>query len=353
VEVVGGGNADAIGFARDGDDAVGVVARIRGGRFVGKDQRFLENLSGESDGDVLAAFMVRHYLKSDVKATRVLLPFEVSDLDDLTQLLSPTRIRIPHRGKDRDLVDLADQNARHLMESFKIESFETTERAEDPVYALGRDLGLTAVPRSMACIDISTSQGMDTVGSLVWFEAGRPKKSEYRRYRIKGEQQNDFAAVAEVVDRFLRRRTDENKPLPDLLLIDGGKGQLSAARTAAAPYEVKTEFASIAKKEEEIYRASVPEPIRLSRSAPSLRLVQRMRDEAHRFAVEYNRNTRKKRTFASDLLNIPGVGPVRRRRLLERFGSLAGIKLATAAEIATIEGFSEVTAAKILDYLKE
>ena len=115
------------------------------------------------------------------------------------------------------------------MESFLIESFEADERVSDPVYALGRDLGLNVVPRSMTCIDISTNQGKDTVGSLVWFEAGRPRKSEYRRFRIKGEQQNDFAAIAEVMERYLTRRVTEGKELPDLMIIDGGKGQLSAA----------------------------------------------------------------------------------------------------------------------------
>src|SRR5204863_1325916 len=162
---------------------------------------------------------------------------------------------VPQRGTFAKLAQLADQNARHLLDSLKIESFDIDERSADPVFALGRDLGLAAVPRSFVCIDVSTNQGRDTVGSLVWFEAGRPRKAEYRRYRIKGpQQQDDFAAIHEVVARFLRRRLDEAKPLPDLVVIDGGKGQLSAA--AAAAQEAGCEslpLASLAKREELVF----------------------------------------------------------------------------------------------------
>ena len=140
---------------------------------------------------------------------------------------------MPQRGTAHRWLELADHNARHLLESLRIESFETEERAEDPVYALGRDLGLSVVPRSLVCVDISHNQGRDTVGSLVWFEAGRPKKSEYRKFKIQGlGQQDDFAAIHEVITRYLTRRRDEALPLPDLIVIDGGKGQLNAALDA-------------------------------------------------------------------------------------------------------------------------
>ena len=352
VEIVGAGDADAIGFARDDDDAVCVLLRIRGGKVVGRDHRFLNNLEESDDADVLSAFMVRHYLKSEQRATRLLLPFPPSDTEELDELLNNT-MTVPMRGKLKTLVDLADQNARHLMESFQIESFVSDERVEDPVYALGRDLGLTFVPRSMVCIDISTNQGKDTVGSLVWFEGGRPRKSEYRRFKIKGEkQQDDFAAIEEVVTRYLTRRRDEEKDFPDLIFIDGGKGQLGAAIKAAAETGVEVPLASIAKKEEEIFLPGNPRPVRLSRSAASLQLVQRIRDEAHRFAVEYNRKRRKQRTFESELLNVPGVGPNKRRDLLERFGSLAGVKLASIEELTSVPGISNKLAQRIMDHVK-
>jgi excinuclease ABC subunit C len=354
VQVVGGGNVDAVGYARDGDDAVGVVVRVRDGKVVGSQHRFLHNVADEADGEVLSAFLVRSYMGTEDRARRALLSFPPGDVELLENLLAGTDLAFPQRGVNRRLVDLADQNARHLMESFKIESFETDERAEDPVYALGRDLGLISLPRDFACVDISTSHGSDTVGSVVWFEAGRPKKSEYRKFRIKGEgQHDDFAAVHEVVTRYLSRRVDEAKPLPDLLVIDGGRGQLNAGRRALNELGLDNlPVASLAKREEEVFLPDRSESLHLSRRAPSLRLLQRARDEAHRFAVSYNRNRRRQRTLTSALLDIPGVGEIRRRRLLERFGSLAGVKLASAEEIATVPGFSEHLAERVLDHVR-
>jgi len=201
------------------------------------------------------------------------------------------------------------------------------------------------------------------VGSLVWFEAGRPKKAEYRKFKIKGAEDaaaegharpDDYAAVHEVVSRYVQRRLAEAKGLPDLMVIDGGKGQLGAAREAligsGAP---GLPVISLAKRDEEVFRPDHSEPIRLPRRSPSLRLLQRARDEAHRFAVAYSRRRRTARTVTSELLNIPGVGPSRRRALLERFGSLAGVRLASAAEIATVPGFSQTLAERILQHLSE
>lgn len=351
VEVVGGGDADAIGYARDGADAVGVIVRIRDGKVVGRQQRFLANLTDESDETVLTAFIVRYYFPEEERATRVMLPFVPADFEHMQELRPDSLWSIPQRGVGHRLVELADQNARHLMESLKIESLEADERVEDPVYALGRDLGLASVPRNLVCIDISTNQGRDTVGSLVWFEGGRPKKAEYRRFKIKGEhQQDDFAAIDEVVTRFVTRRVNENKVLPDLMVIDGGKGQLNAARKALSAIEAPDiPLASLAKREEEVFLPGNQQGIRLSRSAPSLKLLQRARDEAHRFAVTYNRKVRKERTLSSELLTVPGVGPSKRKALLDRFGSLAGVRLATVEEIASVPGLSPRLAERILN----
>jgi excinuclease ABC subunit C len=223
------------------------------------------------------------------------------------------------------------------------------------VYALGRDLGLSAVPRSLVCVDISHNQGRDTVGSLVWFEAGRPKKAEYRKFKIQGVgQHDDFAAIHEVLTRYLTRRRDEGKPLPDLIVIDGGKGQLNAALDAMAQVGVPPiPMVSLAKREEEVFLPGRPESLRLPRRSPSLRLLQRARDEAHRFGLAYNRKRRAQRTITSELLNIPGVGPNRRRQLLERFGSLAGVRSASVAELATVPGFSTRLAARIHSHLND
>ena len=354
VEVIGTGDADVVGYARDGDDAVGVLMRVREGRVVGREHRFLEGVEEEEDAAVLSAFLVRYYVPAESRARRVVVPFPPEDWDALRELLPEADWTVPQRGTAHRWLELADHNARHLLESLRIESFETEERAEDPVYALGRDLGLSVVPRSLVCVDISHNQGRDTVGSLVWFEAGRPKKSEYRKFRIQGlGQQDDFAAIHEVITRYLTRRRDEALPLPDLIVIDGGKGQLNAALDAMEKVGVgPIPMVSLAKREEEVFLPGRPESLRLSRRSPSLRLLQRARDEAHRFGLAYNRLRRTQRTITSELLNIPGVGPNRRRRLLERFGSLAGVKSASVAELATVPGFSTRLAERVLSHLQ-
>ncbi len=354
VEVIGTGDADAIGFARDGDDAVAVLIRVREGRVVGREHRFLEGVEEEADPAILSAFLVRYYVPAEARARRIVLPFPPGDWEPLRELLADSEWVVPQRGTAHRWLELADHNARHLLESLRIESFETEERAEDPVYALGRDLGLSSVPRSLVCIDISHNQGKDTVGSLVWFEAGRPRKSEYRKFKIEGPgQQDDFAAIQEVVTRYLTRRRDEQLAIPDLILIDGGKGQLNAALQAAEALGLSgLQFASLAKREEEVFLPGQPDCLQLSRRSPSLRLLQRMRDEAHRFGLAYNRTRRTKRTITSELLNIPGVGPGRRRLLLERFGSLAGVRSASVSELAGVPGFSTRLAQRVLEHLQ-
>lgn len=353
VEMTGSGDADAIGYARDGDDAVAVLIRVRDGRVIAREHRFLENLEEEPDEAVLAAFLVRYYLPTEGRTRRVVLPFAPADLGGLETLAPGVRWLVPLRGTAARWRELADQNARHLLESLRLESFETEERAEDPVYALGRDLGLTVIPRTMACVDISTNQGRDTVGSLVFFEGGRPRKAEYRKFRIKGvAQQDDYAAIHEVVTRYLTRRRDEGRPLPDLLVIDGGKGQLNAAVTAAVSLGLDgLPIVSLAKRDEEVFLPGRADPLRLPRRSPSLRLLQRARDEAHRFGLAYSRLRRSHRTITSELLAIPGVGPARRRALIERFGSLAGVRTASVAEIAAVAGFSSTLAERVRQHL--
>jgi excinuclease ABC subunit C len=331
-----------------------VLLRVRDGAVLGREHRFLEGLEEEADGAVLAAFLVRYYVPVEGRAKRLVIPFPPDDWDALRELLPGTDWNIPQRGTAHRWLELADQNARHLLESLRIESFETEERSEDPVYALGRDLGMSVVPRSLVCVDISHNQGRDTVGSLVWFEAGRPRKSEYRKFKIQGlGQQDDFAAIQEVLTRYLTRRRDEQLPMPDLIVIDGGKGQLNAALEVGESLGLgRIPMVSLAKREEEVFLPGQSESLRLSRRSPSLRLLQRARDEAHRFGLAYNRKRRTQRTITSELLNIPGVGPTRRRLLLDRFGSLAGVKSASVSELATVPGFSTRLAERVLSHLQ-
>jgi excinuclease ABC subunit C len=351
---VEGGDQDAVGFARDGDDACVVVLRVRGGKLVARDQRFLEHVEGESDGAILAAFLAGPYLVGVDRAAELLVPTDFDDRELLEQSLAATRIRIPQRGPRRELLDLAEQNARHLLEEFKLASSEAEERATNPVYELQRELGLTKVPRSLVCFDISTNHGTDTVASCVWFENGRPRRAEYRKFRVKTvEGTDDFASMREVIGRYFRRRVEEKKPLPDLVVVDGGRGQLSAAQQALAELPLDLPLASLAKKDEEIFIPSRLESIRLPRRSPALRLLQQARDEAHRFAITFNRVRRTARTVTSMLLELPGIGPKRRRALLSAFGSLEGVRGASPEAIAAVPGFSMASANRLLDALRE
>jgi excinuclease ABC subunit C len=202
----------------------------------------------------------------------------------------------------------------------------------------------------MVCFDISTTQGTDTVASCVWFENGRPKRAEYRKFKIATvEGTDDFASMREVVTRYFTRRLDEQKPLPDLVVVDGGKGQLSSAREALDGVGLgRLPTISLAKREEEIFIPGRSESLRLSKRSPALRMLQRMRDEAHRFAITYNRKRRSMRTVTSELLKIRGVGPEKRRALLNAFGSVQGVRDAGAESIAQLPGFSLASARRLL-----
>ena len=352
---VEGGDQDAVGFARDGDDACVVVLRIRSGKLVARDQRFLEHVEGETDGAILEAFLAGPYLIGTDRAPELLIPLDFEDRTLLEPSLGATKIRIPQRGPRRELLDLAEQNARHLLEEFKLASSEAEERATNPVYELQRELGLTKVPRSLVCFDISTNHGTDTVASCVWFENGRPRRAEYRKFRIKTvEGSDDFASMREVVGRYFRRRIEENKPLPDLVVVDGGRGQLSAAQQALSEIPgADLPLVSLAKKEEEVFIPGRLESLRLPRRSSALRLLQQARDEAHRFAITFNRVRRSARTVTSMLLELPGIGPKKRRALLSAFGSLEGVRGATAEAIAEIPGFSLASANRLLEALRE
>ena len=350
---VEGGDRDVIGYARDGDDACVTVLRIRGGKLLSREQRFLEHVEGEEDTDVLAIFLAGSYVSMQEKARQLLLPFDFPDRELIEQALPDSRILIPQRGPRRDLIALAEQNARHLLEELKLSSMEADERAGDPVYELGRELGLQRIPRSLVCFDISTTQGTDTVGSCVWFENARPKRSEYRKFKVKTvEGTDDFASIHEVVHRYFDRRIKDEKPLPDLIVIDGGKGQLSAAHAALDELGLADRpLISLAKREEETFVWGREEPLKLSRRSPALRLLQQARDEAHRFAVTYNRKRRSMRTVTSELLKVPGIGPVKRRQLLKEFGSVQGVRDAGEEAIAKLPGFNPDRARKLLESL--
>ena len=350
---VEGGDRDVVGYARDGDDASVALLRIRGGKLLAREHRFIENVEGEKDTAVLSVFLAGTYVPMQERARDLLVPFDFEDREILEESLGGTRIHVPQRGPRRELVELAEQNARHLLEELRLASGDAGVRASDPVYELGRELGLEKIPRSMVCFDISTTQGTDTVGACVWFENGRAKRGEYRKFKVKTvEGTDDFASMREVVTRYFQRRMNDEKPLPDLIVIDGGKGQLSAAHEALTGLNLADRpLISLAKREEEVFVWGRTEPIRMSRRSPALRMLQQLRDEAHRFAITYNRKRRTMRTVTSELLKVPGIGPVKRRRLIQEFGSVQGVRDAGEEAIAKVRGFNAQQARKLLETL--
>ena len=344
-----GGDRDVVGYARDGADACVTWLRIRGGKLLARDHQLLENIEDESDAAVLEAFLVGPYRIAAERTRELLVPFDMEDREVIEESLDGAKIHVPQRGPRRELVDLATQNARHLLEEARLTGEETEERAGDPIYELQRQLGLQRVPRAIVCFDISHAQGKDTVASCVWFQNGRPYRAEYRKFKVRDVQGiDDFASMNEVVTRYFRRRLDEGKSLPDLIVIDGGKGQLSAAQAALEPLNLGTlPMISLAKREEEIFLVGRSDSLRLPRRSPALRILQQARDEAHRFAITFQRKRRAMRTVTSELLRIPGIGERKRRQLLEAFGSLEGVRAASPEAIAALPGFSLKAAARI------
>lgn len=350
---VEGGDRDVVGFARDGDDACVTWMRIRAGKLLARDHQFFANIEDETDATVLEAFLVGPYRMGQERARELLVPFDLEERELVEESLDGAKIHIPQRGPRRELVDLATQNARHLLEEARLTGEETEERAGDPIYELQRQLGLQRVPRAIVCFDISHAQGTDTVASCVWFQNGRPYRAEYRKFKVRDVAGiDDFAAMGEVVTRYFRRRLDEGRMLPDLVVIDGGKGQLNAAHAALESLNLGAlPSISLAKREEEVFLVGRSESLRLPRRSPALRVLQQARDEAHRFAVTFQRKRRTTRTITSALLRIPGVGERKRRQLLEAFGSLEGVRMASPEAIAALPGFSLKSAQKIQSVL--
>jgi excinuclease ABC subunit C len=363
VQAVKGGDRDLLGIARDGERAAGVVLRVRRGALLGRDTLRMSGISDQDDGELLAALATRYYLGRgrEVAAElprEILLPGEFQDREVLEEILSEragrrVRLLVPARGEKRRLVELASSNARHVLEEDVGAGVAAGDPADRVLYELQERLGLKVVPRLIVCFDISHTQGAEVVASAVAFENGEPRKALYRHMRIRGEWGNDdYRSMAEAVERYVGRRLEDEEPLPELIVVDGGKGQLSTVVPVLEELNAgEVAVAALAKRDEEVFLPGRKEPIRLSRRDPALRLLQRLRNEAHRFAVAYNRKLRGKRTVRSQLGEIPGIGPSRQRSLLTRFGSVKAIREAGRDEVARVPGFSRVLAGRVLDYL--
>jgi excinuclease ABC subunit C len=349
------GHRDVFGLKRGAAGVVVLVFQVRSGRVVERVELGTDAATvGATEGEVLEAAIQQFYELRGVPP-EVHVPAEPDNRDALETWLSGRsgrRVRIvtPQRGEKRGLVDLANRNAGL---AYQNRFNPATASQYDALETLRGVLALPAVPRRIECFDISTIQGSETVASMVVCEDGRMKRSEYRKFRIRGlglgaggskergpaSVQDDFAAMHEVVHRRYRKLLEEGGPFPDLILIDGGKGQLSAAYAALEELGLANLVAvGIAKKEELIYVRDRQEPIAFAANDPALLLIQRIRDEAHRFAVTFHRRARAMRDLQSELDDVPGVGRRRRRALLTRFGSLAGVRRATREELAAAVG---------------
>ena len=365
VHRVQGGDQDVLALARDGEMAVAVALRIRRGLLLGRDTQRFSGAGGEEDAELLSVFSSRYYLGRGEEGTmdlprEVLLQEDFPDRSVLESVLGQkagraVHVRVPQRGEKRRLVELAGANARSALEDRVSVEAPGVDRADEDLFDLQDRLDLKVVPRVMLCFDISHIQGSETVASAVVFENGAPKKAEYRHMKIKGDWGNDdYRSMAEAVTRYFRRRLEEDHPLPDLVIIDGGKGQLNAALESLQGLDLpQVAVAALAKREEEVFLPGKPDPVVMARRTPALHLLQRIRDEAHRFAITYNRKLRTRRTLTSQLEAVPGIGPSRLTALLTHFGSVKGVKAASAEEISNLPGFNRTLALRILAYLKK
>lgn len=364
VQTIGGGDQDVVGMARDGPLTVASTLRVRDGVLIGRDTHTMTGGEEASAADLIARSLAHAYLSAGSRAIEqlpreILLPVDFADRGLFQDVLTEqagrkVRLRVPRRGAKAHLLDLAVTNARHTLDDRVRKGQGMQPGTDEVLYELQDFLRLKVVPRLIVCFDVSHTQGADTVASAVTFLNGEPHKTGYRHMRIRGGWGNDdYRSMAEAVARHFRRESRGEAPLPDLVVIDGGKGQLAAATEALEALGFgDIALAALAKREERVFVPGGRAGLRIPRTARSLHLLQRIRDEAHRFAVHYNRKLRSRRTVRSQLGDIPGIGPRRQQALLSRFGSLRGVKGASAAEIGRIPGFSEAMGVKILHYLK-
>jgi excinuclease ABC subunit C len=311
---------------------------MRDGRMVARREYVIEDVE-TFDAAVLAEVLKRVYAEEEVPA-RIMVELEPADLELLREWLGTMRgskpaIHVPQRGEKVELLAMAQENARLALER----KFEPARLNQAVLEGLQGFLGLAHLPRRIECFDISHGQGREVVASCVVFSDGLPDRQRYRRFKMANEQNDDFAHMAEVVTRRYQRLRNENQAFPDLVLIDGGLGQLHAAEAALAALGLdQLERASLAKKEELVFRPGSSEPLRIPKTSPVLQLLQRIRDEAHRFAITYHRNLRAKRTLQTELTQIPGIGPLTARKLLQGFGSVQAVREASQADLEASAG---------------
>jgi len=335
---------DIIGVAKDGKNCCAVVLKIRDGKMVKKEHYFLDNAETESFHVILSRFCTQYYtLREDVPQTVVLQ--DRPEDEELISALFKFSFHYPQRGDKRKLLEMAKNNAFLLVEEKKLAHLKTSQRTIFAVKELKDTLHLTHLPRRIAAFDVSNLFGEEAVASMVFFDNGKPKKNQYRRFRIKSVSGiDDYMMMHEAVTRYLTHLKDDGVLQPDLILIDGGKGQLSAAVRALSETEYSIPLYSIAKRLEEIFKPGQKEPIVIPKTSYALKLLQQIRDEAHRFAITYHKTLRDRKTDYSELDTIPGIGGKKKMLLLSYFGSVKKIRDATIQDLMLVPGISTKTA---------
>ena len=357
------GDVDVIGFALDGDRAAVQVFPLRDGRLIDRYSFHLENVEGQDTATVLEAFILEYYGSTPSVPPQIVVPAEAGETTAIAEFLSDRRgsrveVRVAERGEKRRLQGLATQNARLAIEHEEAAAERSRLRRVEALEELRECLNLEALPLRIECYDISNIQADSPVGSMVVFQDAVPKKAHYRKFGVRSLDAgpDDFSAMAEVVSRrFARLRDvadeeyDESfSSVPNLVVIDGGRGQLSAALGAMQAFDLpRVAVIALAKREEEVYVPDRTEPIVLSRHSPGLQLLQRIRDEAHRFALGFHRQRRDAKARESIFDELPGVGPARRRALLRHFGSAERFLAATQEELEGVPGIPARTARSI------
>ncbi|MBU2535968.1 MAG: excinuclease ABC subunit UvrC [Chloroflexota bacterium] len=358
------GEQDVIAFSQDGDQAYVQVFFIRNDKLTGRESFVMQGTQHEEPPQVMTGFIKQFYSSSPNIPPRLLLQYPVEDMAVLKEWLQGKRggrvdIQVPCRGSRKHMVDIVAENARQGLEQLKIRQIATPKELEAAIDEIEKELKLPNPPLRMEAYDISDIQGKAAVGSMVVFEKGKSKPAHYRRFRIKTVSgADDYAMLQEVLRRrFKHIGAETSLPdawaiVPDLVLIDGGKGQLNAALSAMGELGVTSvPVASLAKENEEIYVPKRFKPIVLPRSSPGLRLLQRLRDEAHRFALGYYHKVHRRESFTSAFDGIPGIGPKRKRALLKKFGSVQAIREASLEEMAAASGMTEKLARKVKESL--
>ncbi|MEP7220324.1 MAG: excinuclease ABC subunit UvrC, partial [Bacteroidota bacterium] len=338
---------DVIAFAAEDDDACAVIFKVRDGRLTGKQHHYLTGVLQMGESEIMENVIQRHYTATDSIPEEIFLPVELGDdFDVIHRFLSDKRedgrvqIIVPKIGDKQKLVTMAQTNAKFLLDELKIQRMKRSDMVPRPVQSLQRDLRLKDVPRRIECFDNSNIQGTDPVSSMVCFVDGKARRSEYRKFKVRTVVgPDDFATMKEVVGRRYSRVMKEGWALPDLIVIDGGKGQVSAAMEVMRELGLDhIPLIGLAKRLEEIVIPGQRDTILLPRSSSSLRLLQQIRDEAHRFAITFHRSLRGKRTLQSELENIPGIGPKTMGRIFDKFGSVRGVQAASLEELKEFLG---------------